>query len=61
MIATGAIHITMDVTANFVITPDISSPDGDAKTNIKISAVQLERKKKKSKRLLARTRSAKKK
>jgi hypothetical protein len=55
MIATGAIHITMDVTANFVITPDISSPDGDAKTNIKISAVQLERKKIESKQLLAHT------
>jgi hypothetical protein len=34
MIATGAIHITMDVTANFVITPDIDSPDWDAETNV---------------------------
>jgi len=45
MIATGAIHITMDVTANFVITPDIASPDGDAEINVKMSALRLEPKK----------------
>jgi hypothetical protein len=37
MIATGAIHITMDVTANFVITPDIASPDGSSEINTQIS------------------------
>lgn len=37
MIATGAIHITMDVTANCVITPDIASLlliDGDDEINV---------------------------
>jgi hypothetical protein len=36
MITTGAIHITMDVTANFVNTPDIACPDVNAEINIQI-------------------------
>jgi hypothetical protein len=31
-IATGTIHISIDVTANFVTTVDIASPDGNVDT-----------------------------
>ena len=37
MIVTGAIHITMDVTANFVTTPDIAGPDVNDEINIQIT------------------------
>jgi len=43
MIATGAIHITMDVTANFVITPDIASPDGEAEINVIRSSARAQK------------------
>jgi hypothetical protein len=39
MIATGAIHIIIDVTANFVTAPDIACSDGSAEINIQISQI----------------------